>query len=77
VTATVGQVPGIVGQVPRIVGRVPVIVGKRRGRLSRSIIHASHLIEPYLVPQTYFTDGLEMSDGLRLDNLYHIKYSCT
>jgi hypothetical protein len=39
------------------------------GGLLRSIIHVSHPIEPYLVPRTCFTDGLEMSDGVRLDNL--------
>jgi hypothetical protein len=29
----------------------------------------SHLIEPNLVPQTCLTDGADMSDSLRLDNL--------
>jgi hypothetical protein len=38
-------------------------------RLPRSIIRVSHLIELNLLPRTCFTDGLDMSDGLRLDNL--------
>jgi hypothetical protein len=38
-------------------------------RLPRIIIHVSRLIEPNLVPQTCFTDGLDMSDRPRLDNL--------
>jgi hypothetical protein len=55
--------------VPATVGRVPGTVGRRRGRLLRSIIHVSRLIEPNLVPQTCFIDGSDISNGLRLDNL--------
>jgi hypothetical protein len=64
VHATTGRVHATFSRVPATVGRVPLTVGRRRGRLMWSIIHASCLIESNLVPQTYFTNRLDMSDGL-------------
>jgi hypothetical protein len=77
VRATISRVPGTIGRVLGTIGLVHVQLVGVGGGLSRSVIHVSRLIEPYLVPRTCFTNGLEMFDGLRLDNLYHIKYSCT
>jgi hypothetical protein len=47
-------------------------LGHRRSGESKNGVKAcsgSHLIEPNLIPQTCLTDGSDMSNGLRLDNL--------
>jgi hypothetical protein len=63
-----GSVPGTIGRVPETIGRVSETVGSVSGTIVR-VSETIALIQSNLVPRTCLTDQLDMSDGLRLDNL--------
>jgi hypothetical protein len=61
VHATTDRVPGMIGRMPRTIGRVPATVGRMSEEIAAEY-------QTCLMP-TYRTDGADMSDGPRLDNL--------
>jgi hypothetical protein len=67
--ATTGRVHTTTSRVYTTIVRVPATVDRMSEKIFAEYHTCSRLIEPYLVCWTCFTDGSDMFDDPRLDNL--------